>query len=112
VAGYWPGGAPPLHRVADVSVDGAYIEAPDKWYPGTIITLIFQLGSAPAAAGQLGPCTMRAMAVRSAADGFGVEFLFENEDERSGFEQFLRKAIGAAFPSRTPWSASGTAGSS
>jgi len=112
VAGYWTGGGPPLHRVANVSVDGAYIEAPDKWYPGRIITLVFQLGSAPAA-GQLVPCTMRAMVVRSAKDGFAVEFLFGNEDdERSGFQQFLRTAIGAAVPSWTPLSASGTAGSS
>jgi len=85
-----------------VSVDGAYLEAPDKWYPGTVITLILQLGSARPASpdeesptdGELSPCAIRAVVVRSAPDGFGVEFLFGNDDERIGFGQFLREAVG------------------
>jgi hypothetical protein len=91
-------------------VDGAYIEAPDKWYPGTVITLIFQLGSAhPASQGEvtankaeLSPCTIRAVVVRSAPDGFGVEFLFGNDDERSGFQQFLWDALGMDGTSGMP----------
>ena len=105
VAHYWTGGAPSPRRVSNVSVDGAYIEAPDKWYPGTVITLIFQLGCAhpetrdqdASNRGELSPCTIRAVVVRSAPDGFGVEFLFGNGDERAGFQQFLWEALGMGF---------------
>jgi hypothetical protein len=102
VAYYWNGGAPSPRKVSNVGPDGAYIEAPDKWYPGTVVTLIFQLASAhppnphEAASADCGlsPCAIRAVVIRSAQDGFGVEFLFVNHDERSGFQNFLREAVG------------------
>jgi hypothetical protein len=110
VAYYWNGGAPSPRKVSNVSPDGAYIEAPDKWYPGTVVTLIFQLASAhppnpneaaPTGCSSLSPCAIRAVVIRSAQDGFGVEFLFVNHDERSGFQQFLREAVGTPPPSET-----------
>lgn len=110
MAHYWTGGAPSPRRVSNVSVDGAYIEAPDKWYPGTVITLIFQRGSArppnreehTSNRGELSPCTIRAVVVRSAPDGFGVEFLFGDDDERTGFQQFLEEALGTDGTSGMP----------
>ena len=107
---YWTGGAPSPRRVSNVSADGAYVEAPDIWYPGTVITLIFQPGSVhpPDAHDQpvhdpgLPSCTTRAVVVRSTPDGFGVEFLFENQDERTGFQHFLREAVGIGAASGIP----------
>jgi len=118
VAHYWTGGAPSPRRVSNVSVDGAYIEAPDKWYPGTVITLIFQLGSAHPAAreedashkSELSPCTIRAVVVRSAPDGFGVEFLFGNDDERTGFQRFLWETLGTDATSGMPLESSRASG--
>jgi hypothetical protein len=90
IAHYWTGGAPTPRRVSDVSVDGAFIEGPEKWYPGTVVTLILQLGSA---GGRLSPYTIRAAVVRSARDGFGVQFLFADRDERAEFQKFLQHAV-------------------
>ena len=120
VAHYWTGGAPSPRTVSNVSVDGAYIEAPDKWYPGTVITLIFQLRAGqpagaedqPPAAGQMSPCTVRAVVVRSAPDGFGVEFLFGDHGERSDFQQFLRETVGLSVASGKPLPRSKSAGGS
>lgn len=116
VAHYWTGGAPSPRRISNVSNDGAYIEAPDKWYPGTVITLIFQLDSVasdgpsadPSLAGNLPTCTIRAVVVRTAPGGFGVEFLFGDQDERSDFHQFLQSALGM---DQTPVARTHTAGS-
>jgi hypothetical protein len=120
VAHYWTGGAPSPRSVSNVSVDGAYIEAPDKWYPGTVITLIFQLDSAHSASpcdevpagSELSPCTIRAVVVRSAQDGFAVEFLFVNHDERAAFQQFLEQTLGTGVPGATPLSRTNAAGGS
>lgn len=120
VAHYWTGGAPSPRRISNVSVDGAYVEAPDKWYPGTVITLILQLGFARPASpdeesptdGELSPRAIRAVVVRSAPDGFGVEFLFGNDDERIGFGQFLRDAVGIDGPDGTSLPGSNQASSS
>lgn len=46
------------------------------------------------------PCEVRAVVVRSAQDGFGVEFLFGNEDERVMFQQSLREVMGTSSPSQ------------
>src|ERR1043165_6040112 len=77
IAHYWTGGAPAPRCVANVSPDGAYIQAPDTWYPGTVITLTFQLSSKHASStngdghvpgNELSPYAVRAAVVRTAAD--------------------------------------------
>lgn len=103
VAHYWTGGAPAPRKVSNVSADGAYIEAPDMWHPGTIISLTFQLSSADTPSsdgnggnpgkGTLSPCIVRAAVVRAAAEGFGVRFLFGDHHESIGFQRFLRGAV-------------------
>ena len=110
VAHYWNGGAPSPRTVSNVSVDGAYIEAPDKWYPGTVITLIFQHGGAAAAspgqgastAGELPTCTVRAVVVRSVENGFAVKFRFGDHRERAEFQEFLRQALKVDGPGVIP----------
>ena len=103
VAHYWTGGAPAPRMVANVSENGAYIQAPDTWYPGTVITLTLQPASAEArsanghggASENVGasPCAVRAVVVRSAAGGFGVHFMFADRHEKVGFQKFLRNAV-------------------
>ena len=95
VAHYWTGGAPAPRKIADVSLDGAYVEAPDRWHPGTVITLTLQLDSNISDRDQMtlarpAPCEIRAMVIRLTPEGFAVEFLFEDGAERAGFERFLK----------------------
>jgi hypothetical protein len=42
VVHYWDGSAPKGRHIRDVSPNGAYIYAPERWYVGTIIRLILQ----------------------------------------------------------------------
>jgi hypothetical protein len=95
VAYYWTGGAPSPRKIANVSLDGAYVEAPDRWHPGTVITLTLQLGphvseGDQTSLGRLAPWEVRALVIRSTPEGFAVEFLFEDRAERAGFERFLQ----------------------
>jgi len=102
VAHYWTGGAPAPHRISNLSSTGAFLEAPDDWPLGTVMSLILQLGSAPSPgpqeppAGGSSPYVVHAEVVRSTPDGFGVRFLFENRDARAEFERFLRNAFAPA----------------
>ena len=101
VAHYWTGGAPAPRRVDNVSLDGAYIQAPDLWHAGTVITLTFQLDAAGSASQHKGngsanggppPLAVRAVVVRSGPDGFGVRFLVMDHRERAGLRKFLEHA--------------------
>jgi uncharacterized protein len=113
VAHYWTGGAPAPRKVTNVSAGGAYIQTPDTWSPGTVMTLTFQLSSTPSPNGAGGAsenagvasCEVCAVVVRSAADGFGVRFLFGNRHEQAEFQRFLRGSV----PKQEPHLANHTA---
>jgi len=99
---YWTGGTPQPRKVANISTQGAYIQAPDTWYPGTIITLTFQLGTSGAAVNGSGngsgePAAVsravRALVVRREAGGFGVQFLFGDRHDKAGLARFLQEAV-------------------
>ncbi|MFN7998308.1 MAG: TadE/TadG family type IV pilus assembly protein [Bryobacteraceae bacterium] len=107
VVHYWTGGAPAPRKVANVSTQGAYIQAPDTWYPGTIITLTFQVAQSRAVmvsnggaslGGGVEPRAVRAVVIRSDSGGFGVQFLFTDRHERIGFESFLRDMLAGEPP--------------
>ena len=107
VAYYWSGGAPAPRKVANVSVNGAYIRTPDTWSPGTVIALTFQLVPEHPGTGKCAPaeapiCVVGAAVVRTEADGFGLKFLFRNDRDKAQFRQFLEQAEpnGNASPER------------
>lgn len=97
---YWTGGAPAPRGISNISVDGAHIQTPDQFLPGTLLTLILQSGSAPLAAGPQtgGPgaphaCRLQAAVVRCAQGGLGLQFQFGTRDQRTLFQGFLRHSI-------------------
>jgi Flp pilus assembly protein TadG len=87
---YWDGSAPEGRRVHDISLSGAYICTPERWYPGTIIRLILQKGRR--ADGAMAPSAsicVPARVVRHGSDGVAVEFVFRNRQEEDSLRTFL-----------------------
>jgi Flp pilus assembly protein TadG len=90
---YWDGSAPEGRRIHDISLSGAYICTPERWYLGTIIRLILQRGSAAVGKdGAMVPSAstcIPARVVRHGSDGVAVEFVFRNREEEESFRSFL-----------------------
>jgi len=90
---YWDGSAPKGRHVRDVSPNGAYIYAPERWYVGTIIRLILQgYRTAMREDGAIAPMDSTCIpgrVVRHGTDGVAVEFVFGNKREEATFTTFL-----------------------
>jgi Flp pilus assembly protein TadG len=84
VAYYWTGGAPKPMEVRDVGLYGAYIQAPNGFYPATLINLMLEnqaiAGSSLSICAQVG---------RQTQDGFCVSFLPRDSRERAMLTRFL-----------------------
>jgi hypothetical protein len=97
IAYYWNGAAPEGHQVKSVSPAGAYVVTSEKWYPGTIVSMMFQyapyyLKVADIDGNAKASLTMRAKIMRVGPDGVGVKFVYLNGAERRHFEKFLAGA--------------------
>ena len=102
---YWTGGAPAPCKISNISPMGAYIEGVDHWFPGTVISLTFQIGpQRPAGTpdgvnGSVsGLATSSAMGisatvVRREVQGFAVLFLFQDSRQKTRFHQFVHEAL-------------------
>ena len=90
---YWDGSVPEGRRIRDISISGAYIVTPERWYVGTIVRLILQgYKTTPRPDGGIIPSrstSIPARVIRHGADGIGVEFMFSNPEERKTLEEFL-----------------------
>jgi PilZ domain len=97
IAYYWNGAAPEGHQVKSISPAGAYIVTGERWYPGTIVSMMFQydpyyLKVAAIDGDPKASLTMRAKIMRVGGDGVGVRFVYLNAQERRRFEKFLHGA--------------------
>ena len=84
---FWTGAAPKTHEVRDVSPSGLYLKTEERWYPGTVVTMTLQRTDAPTESPDRA-ITVKSKAVRSDADGVGLEFVhpegkedLENKDD-------------------------------
>ncbi|HUS06574.1 MAG TPA: PilZ domain-containing protein [Bryobacteraceae bacterium] len=99
---YWNGAQPVPHRLRDVSRNGAYIYAAERWYLGTILQLTLeadtkgQTAEAPSdPAPSVDPAssvTLWAKVIRYGADGIGVEFMFPKVGQKKQLEALLMEA--------------------
>lgn len=90
-------GTPEPHPVKEVDREGAFVVTKDTWYPGTIVTMVFQydpnyLQVVQIAGNPKAALEMRAKLMRFEPDGVGVRFLYLNKQERRRFKSFLEGA--------------------
>lgn len=90
---YWDGGAPREHLVKEISLTGAYLCAPERWYVGTILSITLQEegsegGNGPRSPGMTIPCKV----AHQGLDGFGVTFMLRNGD-RKKLNGFIQKVV-------------------
>ena len=91
VAYYWTGGVPSPNLVRDISLCGARIAAPDRFYLGTAIQIVLENRAAAPTDGAGSPHTcVYAKVIRYTSDGFCVKFGFEDARARYSFRRFLR----------------------
>ena len=89
VAYYWTGATPRPFPVLDISPYGAYIVAPFEFYPGTLLGIGFEDRAANATNGGGNRICVSGRVLRTAPDGFCLEFVFEDARARRRCRQFL-----------------------
>ena len=90
VAYYWTGGLPRPSQVFEIGVYGARIVAPAAYYRGTIVEFVFEDRAAALNNGAVSHhICIWGRVLRTVADGFCVEFVFEDASQRRKFRQFL-----------------------
>lgn len=94
VVHYWGGTAPGRREVRDISESGAYIYTAERWYPGTIIRVVFQtqrMNVVEDGARQAeGSICINCRVVRHGDDGVAVDFLYRSKEEQRDFQAFLK----------------------
>ncbi len=85
-ANYFDGTGAASHVVRDVSTNGAFIFADFQWPPGTIVRMTLQVEGHPFPAATLA----RAIVVRCAQHGIGVQFMPAKKAERRSLANFLK----------------------
>jgi hypothetical protein len=89
---YWDGATPSGRQLRDISMTGAYLYTPERWYPGTVVRLLIQpKESSPADAGNPPPgsLSLQARVVWHGPDGMALEFLFHGPADRKILEELV-----------------------
>lgn len=92
VAYYWDGSVPVPHEIRDISLTGAYLRTPERWYPGTIVKVSLKTNQSGADnPGESIEVSCRV--VRHGPDGVGLQFVSRQATERKGLHRFLASVI-------------------
>jgi Flp pilus assembly protein TadG len=92
VAYYWDGSVPVPREIRDISLTGAFLRTQERWYPGTIVTLMLITNRAGAVA-PTESIEVRCRVVRHGADGVGLQFISQQMEERRSLRGFLVRVI-------------------
>jgi hypothetical protein len=92
VAYYWDGSVPVPREIRNISLTGAYLITPERWYPGTIIKLTMN-PNCPGPDGSKECIEIRCRVVRHGTDGVGLKFISQEVNERKGLNRFLQNVI-------------------
>jgi Flp pilus assembly protein TadG len=93
VAFYWDGSVPVPHEIRDISLTGAYLYTPERWYPGTIVTLTLKR-TQPGSDSGGGSIAVRCRVVRHGEDGVGLQFISHQMQQQKGLHGFVTGVIG------------------
>lgn len=93
---YTNGGPIEPHSAKDVTVKGAFVETPDRWYPGTIVEMTLRYDDHYAKLAKMGAeakesVQVRAKVVRAEDEGIQIEFVFLRSAERSRVKRFVNR---------------------
>jgi hypothetical protein len=88
VAFFWDGGPPEAHCIRDVSMTGMYLLTAQRWYPGTVLTLILQRIDKNET-GTKKSIAVQARVVRSMDDGVGFRFVVPKAEEVKHLERYI-----------------------
>jgi hypothetical protein len=88
---YWDGATPSGRQLRDISLTGAYLYTPERWYPGTVVRLLLQPAESPADSDHPPPgsISLQARVVWHGSDGMALEFLFQSPAERKILEELV-----------------------
>lgn len=92
VAYYWDGGAPVGRRLKNISVSGAYLYTPERWYLGTIITVTLRQWRGPSSR-ESATLSVLCRVVRWGSDGVGLRFLLPRREHHLAMEEFVFGAV-------------------
>jgi PilZ domain len=92
VAHYWDGSGPMAHPVRNVSSAGFFLLTLQRWYPGTMITMVLQVNGA--SDGEIvRSIEIMAKVVRAGDDGVGFTFIPHRHSASNSSQKTDPKAL-------------------
>src|SRR5262249_14887044 len=88
VAFYWDGSVPVPRDIRDISLTGAYLCTPERWYPETIVKIVLK-STRPDNDAAAKSLEVACRVVRHGPDGVGLQFISYKANERKGLNRFL-----------------------
>jgi hypothetical protein len=88
VAFFFDGGPPAPHCIRDVSLTGMYLLTAQRWYPGTVLTLILQRTDKVEPGGKKS-IAVQARVIRSMDDGVALRFVVPKAEEARNLERYI-----------------------
>src|ERR1700731_5073667 len=82
---FFDGGPPAAHCIRDVSLTGMYLLTEQRWYPGTVLTLILQRTDR-VESGAKKCIAVQARVIRSMDDGVALRFMVPKAEEAKNLE--------------------------
>jgi c-di-GMP-binding flagellar brake protein YcgR len=92
VAYFWDGGTPTAHCIRDISATGMYLLTPQRWYPGTVLTMTLQRTEKDEA-GVRQSISVQARVVRSADDGVAFRFMLPKTEEGRRVQRYIADGV-------------------
>jgi hypothetical protein len=88
VAFFFDGGPPAPHCIRDVSLTGMYLLTAQRWYPGTVLTVILQRTD-KVETGAKKSIAVQARVIRSMDDGVALRFVVPKAEEARNLERYI-----------------------
>jgi hypothetical protein len=88
VAFFFDGGPPAPHCIRDVSLTGMYLLTAQRWYPGTVLTMILQRTD-KVETGATKSIAVQARVIRSMDDGVALRFVLHKAEEAKHLERYI-----------------------
>lgn len=92
VAYFWDGDTPTPHCIRDISITGMYLLTPQRWYPGTLVTMTLQRTEKDSE-GVRRSISVQACVIRSSADGVAFRFMLPKTEEGRRVQRYIAEGV-------------------